>query len=135
MKSRVGLIAALLMIPAATAAAVPERFGEDCQGSEIVQTGSEAPRTLPYTIALGIDLEHGTYCYAACSKAQTYPIKAVSGSLLTLADLDIGEQSRHILLDRTSGKLIDHQQITVAGISVKREAEAQCTPALYPAAG
>ena len=135
MKSMASLAAILLAIPGVTAAAVPERFGEDCQGSETVQTGSEAPRQLPYTIALGIDLEHGTYCYAACTRAQTYKIKAVAGSLLTLADLDAGGQSRHILLDRVSGKLIDHQHMAMGAISVTREAAATCTPAVYPAAG
>lgn len=132
MRRLAGVVAILMTVSGGTAAAAPGRFGENCRGVERARTGGGMPRQLPYAIVLGVDLARRTYCYAACTSAQTYPIKTVKGSLLVLADLDTDGQSRHIVLDRANGTLIDHQRIAMGTISVARDAEARCTPAAFP---
>lgn len=132
MRRLADVVAILMTVSGGTAAAAPGRFGENCRGVERVRTGGGMPRRLPYAIVLGIDPARRTYCYSACTPAQTYPIKTVTGPLLVLADLDTDGQIRHIVLDRANGMLIDHQRIAMGPITVARDAEARCVPAAFP---
>ncbi|CAN5457500.1 hypothetical protein BH10PSE14_BH10PSE14_38750 [soil metagenome] len=115
--------------PAAIAAAAPgdgARFGQICSGIETVQYGKQAPQRAIYTIALSIDLAGKRYCYAACSRDQTYPIADAAASPLLLAELATPGHARRIVLDRGTARLTDDQRIVMGPIAVVRHATATC---------
>ncbi len=126
-------IAALFPLLAQATPAQPDRIGAICSGSETVRTGAGAPKRLPYRIALGMDLARRVYCYDACGRNQSYPIRAVSGTAVTLADVDGPAQSRHLTFDRATRRLTDVQRITMGPITIDRDARAQCAPAPFHA--
>jgi hypothetical protein len=132
MRATAPIAAALLIIlPAAAVPATGDRIGALCSGSETVRVGAQPPRKLPYQIALSIDLAHGTYCYGACGKDQTYPVSATSGSRIKLSDVDAAGQSRRLTFDRKSLRLTDVQRLAMGALSVDRQARALCTPAPF----
>ncbi|MDH7973359.1 hypothetical protein QH494_14310 [Sphingomonas sp. AR_OL41] len=114
--------------PVAAAAPVDgARFGQVCSGIETVQYGRQAPQRAIYTIALSINLDAKRYCYATCSRGQSYPIAAPAASPLVLADLDTPEQARHLVLDRKAARLSDDQRMVMGPVVVVRHATATCT--------
>lgn len=125
----IGAIAALV---SAASVASPEQFGEECAGAEVVQMGSQPPKTVPFKLEFSVDLPHRTYCVGDCSKASTWPIKAVSPGLITLSDVpEGGPQSRHMTLDVAQSKLQDVQVMRLGDATVARRAVATCKPAPF----
>jgi hypothetical protein len=111
----------------------PLQFGETCTGTEVVQVGSQPPKTIPYTLTFSIDLARKLYCANACDAPSTYRIKAVAPRLITLADIEGGPQSRHMTLKLPQSKLEDVQLIKSSLGDVSRKATATCKSAPFHA--
>ena len=122
------LIGALMSPVGATS----QQFGETCAGTEVVQVGSQPPKTVPYALTFSVDLSNQTYCAGRCDKGSSWRIRAVSPGVITLADVPGGgAQSRHTTFDVAHAKLEDSQVIKLGAETVSRRAIATCKPAPF----
>ncbi|WP_179505095.1 MULTISPECIES: hypothetical protein [unclassified Sphingomonas] len=122
------LLSLLAFAPIAAHAA--PRLDEACSGSETLQVGTQAPRTLPYALTFHADLLAGTYCYDRCTANETYPIAQRHAVPIRLADVSWPSQQRWITFDPRTGMLADHQVMTLGVMGrIERDAHAKCAPA------
>ncbi len=129
MRARLSVFMVLAASPALLGMTAPDtatRFGQVCSGIETVKFGAQPPQRAVYTIALSIDLVARRYCYATCSRGQSYAIADAAASPVKLADIDAPGQQRHLLLDRGTAQLTDDQRMVMGPIVVVRHATATC---------
>jgi hypothetical protein len=127
------LCAALLATAGAASAEDSAKFSVACKGSEKLRIGSEPERKVPFALTLSVDLEKKLYCYAACTREQTYPIADAAASPIMLANVSQPAQSRETTFDRKRMRLTDDQR-TDAGVgTITRHATASCKPAPFVA--
>jgi hypothetical protein len=134
MRAGLNVVLALAGTPIMLGMTTPDkgaRFGQICSGIETVKFGAQPPQRAIYTIALSIDLTAKRYCYATCSRGQTYTIADSEASPVKLADFDAAGQHRHMLLDRGTARLTDDQRMVMGPMLVVRHAEATCKPAPF----
>ena len=125
------VLAFTLVSIGSTPAFASDKVSESCTGSETVQVGGQAPKTLPYSITFSADLSTKSYCYDKCGPGQTYPISDVTSEPIKLADLDAGGQTRRLIYDRNRSVLTDYQIIALGPIRVVRNASARCKAAKF----
>ena len=99
MTARLSVCPIIALALLATPALASETLGEICSGSEIVQSGSQPPKTLPYHVSFSADLAGRAYCYGACGKVESFPISDPSSVPIKLADLKSSGQVRYITFD------------------------------------
>lgn len=122
-----GLVLAVLL---STPAFGQDRIGETCSGTETIEAGTSAPKTVPYSLTFSMDLKSGYYCYAECKPEQTYAISDRLSDPIKLADVHAGSQARLTTFSRKSRLLADDQVIQVLG-TMKRSARATCQPSAF----
>jgi hypothetical protein len=124
------LVSALALCGASSASA-SDQFGEICTGTETVQVGTQAPKSVPYTLTFSADLRAGSYCYDKCGSDQTYIVSNSSSDPVKLADLSSGGQERMLTFDRRNAVLTDYQSFDAGLGRIVRKASAQCRPAAF----
>jgi len=134
MKALLSILAAFSSVAASPATMpVPDRFGLRCSGMETVVVGHDPARHLAYHLSITVDLPHRNYCDGLCRPAETYILRRAASGVLMLSDVDLPQQSRHMLFDPRTMHLSDDQRIRMGGLpALHRRAQAQCQ---YGAAG
>jgi hypothetical protein len=123
----------LVLLAAVASAGQPTtakaRFGEACTGTEVIQWGSQPPKTVPYRLTFYVDLARRSYCYAACEADQTYAISDQTSKPIKLSDFDLPKQVRHLTFDPATSSVNDFQVIDAGVVKVTRRASGACSPA------
>ncbi|WP_336959187.1 hypothetical protein [Sphingobium aquiterrae] len=119
----------LLLFATAASAGQPARFGETCDGMEIMRVGQQPNRMLPFHIHLNFDLSARRYCYDTCARAQSYDIADIVPPLVVMSDVDLPEQRRWMVFDPVAQRLVDEQRIALGPMTTLRHVSVACKPA------
>ncbi|MBN8849312.1 MULTISPECIES: hypothetical protein [unclassified Sphingomonas] len=112
---KAAFVALALMWPASAYASSPDKFGEICVGTETISSEKQPEKMVPYSMTFSIDLASGHYCYAECKAWQTHKISDATSNPIKLADVRGAPTERLLTFDRRTGKLTDHQVVTLFG--------------------